>query len=304
MPPFSLVNLFLLHILTGDISVVTVHFALSNTVGSLYQSITGSSTRKIPHNVPRFRKRHNIWYFSYFSKYFFRNTSEYFNFKIFGWQHITILFIGILGIISIIKRIAVNRKFERIVGIVLLSQQTILYTWYLLSGYNLLIEGLPLYHCRIAIILMGIGLLFNKSICRKLGSMWGLIGAIFALIYPSGLDPFVFPHITQFSFFIGHLFLLWGAVYCIFIECIKIDKKDFKTVIYFTNIYHIVVFILNHMIGSNYGFMRVSPIGIGNNLHPVVYGIVVMVIFNLLMILMNAFINRQKKSSEIVECLI
>ena len=29
-----------------------------------------------------------------------------------------------------------------------------LYTWYLLSGYNLLIEGLPLYHCRIAIILM------------------------------------------------------------------------------------------------------------------------------------------------------
>ena len=41
-----------------------------------------------------------------FSKYFFRNTSEYFNFKIFGWQHITILFIGILGIISIIKRIA------------------------------------------------------------------------------------------------------------------------------------------------------------------------------------------------------
>ena len=30
-----------------------------------------------------------------FSKYFFRNTSEYFNFKIFGWQHITILFIGI-----------------------------------------------------------------------------------------------------------------------------------------------------------------------------------------------------------------
>ena len=73
---------------------------------------------------------------------------------------------------------------------------------------------------------MGIGLLFNKSICRKLGSMWGLIGAIFALIYPSGLDPFVFPHITQFSFFIGHLFLLWGAVYCIFINAfIRIINK-------------------------------------------------------------------------------
>ena len=239
-----------------------------------------------------------------FLKYFFRKASKHSNFKIFGLAHLSILCIGILGIISIIKRIAVNRKFERIVGIVLLSQQTILYTWYLLSGYNLLIEGLPLYHCRIAIILMGIGLLFNKSICRKLGSMWGLIGAIFALTYPSGLDPFVFPHITQFSFFIGHLFLLWGAVYCIFIECVKIDKKDFKTAIYFTNIYHIAVFILNHMIGANYGFMRVSPIGIGNNLPPIVYGLIVIGIFNVLMIFMNAFINRQQKSSEIVECLI
>ena len=239
-----------------------------------------------------------------FLKYFFRKTSKYCNFKMFGWQHIAILFIGTLGIISMIKRIAVNRKFEKIIGIVLLSQQIILYAWYLLSKYHVLTEGLPLYHCRVAIILMGIGLLFNKSICRKLGSMWGLIGAIFALIYPSGLDPFVFPHITQFSFFIGHLFLLWGSVYCIFIECIKIDKKDFKTVIYFTNIYHIVVFILNHMIGSNYGFMRVSPIGIGNNLHPVVYGIVVMVIFNLLMIFMNVLINRQENSSETVESLV
>ena len=58
--------------------------------------------------------------------------------------------------------------------------------------------------------------------------MWGLIGAVFALIYPSGLDPFLFPHITQFSFFIGHLFLLWGSVYCIFIECVKFDKRTLK----------------------------------------------------------------------------
>ncbi len=81
----------------------------------------------------------------------------------FGWQHIAILFIGTLGIISMIKRIAVNRKFEKIIGIVLLSQQIILYAWYLLSKYHVLTEGLPLYHCRVAIILMGIGLLFNKK---------------------------------------------------------------------------------------------------------------------------------------------
>ncbi|MDO5010784.1 MAG: TIGR02206 family membrane protein [Intestinibacter bartlettii] len=233
-----------------------------------------------------------------FLKYFFRKAAKHSNFKIFGLAHLSILCIGILGIISMIKRISVSRKFEKIVGVVLLSQQIILYTWYLLSGYNLLTEGLPLFHCRIAIILIGIGLLFNKSICRKLGSMWGLIGAVFALVYPSGLDPFLFPHITQFSFFIGHLFLLWGAVYCIFVEGIKLDKSDLKIIFYFTNIYHISVFILNHMIGANYGFMRESPIGIGNNLHPMVYGLVVIAIFNVLIVLMNAFINSQQEDYE------
>lgn len=239
-----------------------------------------------------------------FFKYFFRNTSEYSNFKIFGSGHISILLVAILGVVSMIKRIGISRKFEKIVGIVLLSQQAILYTWYLLSGYKLLTEGLPLYHCRIAILLTGIGLLFNKSICKKLGSIWGLIGAVFALVYPSGLDPFIFPHITQFSFFIGHLFLLWGSVYCIFVKSIKLNKKDLKTTIYFTNIYHISVFILNHMIGANYGFMRISPIGIGNNLHPVVYGLIVTALFNVLIIFMNSLMNRQQKSNEVEKPLV
>ena len=233
-----------------------------------------------------------------FLKYFFRGVSECSDFKVFGLIHIIILFIGILGVVFLTKRVSVSRKFERIIGTVLLSQQIILYTWYLLSGYNLLTEGLPLYHCRIAIISTGIGLLFNKSICRKLGSIWGLIGAVSALVYP-GLDPFVFPHITQFSFFVGHLFLLWGSVYCIFIEGIKLDEKDLKTIIYFTNIYHIAVFILNHMIEANYGYMRISPIGIGNNLHPVVYGLMVIALFNVVIVFMNALMNRQQKGSMI-----
>lgn len=231
-----------------------------------------------------------------FLKYLFRNATEYSDFNIFGLAHITILFIGILGIVFILKRMNVSRKFERILGIVLLAQQIILYTWYLRSRYKLLTEGLPLYHCRIAIILTGIGLFFNKSICKKIGSIWGLIGAVSALVYPV-LDPFVFPHITQISFFIGHLFLLWSSVYCIFVECIKLSKKDLKIIIYFTNIYHISMFIFNHIIGSNYGYMRVSPIGIGNDLHPVVYGLIIIAIFNALIVFMNSLMNRQQKNN-------
>ena len=60
-----------------------------------------------------------------FLKYLFRNTAECSDFNIFGLAHITILFIGILGIVFILKRMNVSRKFERILGIVLLAQQII-----------------------------------------------------------------------------------------------------------------------------------------------------------------------------------
>lgn len=59
------------------------------------------------------------------------------------------------------------------------------------------------------------------------------------------------------------------------------------------------MFIFNYMIGANYGYMRVSPIGTGNNLHPIVYGFIVIAIFNTLIAFMNALMNRQQKSHAI-----
>ena len=57
------------------------------------------------------------------------------------------------------------------------------------------------------------------------------------------------------------------------------------------------MFIFNHIIGSNYGYMRVSPIGIGNDLHPVVYGLIIIAIFNALIVFMNLLMNRQQKNN-------
>ena len=214
--------------------------------------------------------------------YFFRNIPEYSNFTIFGITHIGILLTAIIGSILLIKRMKVCRKTEKFIGSILLFQQAILYTWYISSGYNTLIEGLPLYHCRIAILLVGLGLIFKKDLFKKLGSILGIIGSIVALAYP-GLDPFLFPHITQFSFFIGHLFLLWGSIYCLFIERVTISECDYNKIAMFTNTYHISMFVLNHILGSNYGYMRKSPIGIGDNLPPVIYGAIVICLFNILL---------------------
>lgn len=229
--------------------------------------------------------------------YFFRGTEEKVNFILFSNIHIMLLIVALLGSLLILKSKKDNRKLEILIGAFLLSQQLILYSWYLITKYRLLSEGLPLYHCRIAIITMGFGLIFKKKMLIKIGSYWGIFGSISALLFV-GLDPFYFPHMTQFSYFIGHYFLLWGAIYLLWIKQIGMNKTDYKNALIFTNIYHIAMFFFNKMIDGNYGYMSLSPIGIGNNLHPVVYGFIVMMIFNIVLTIEYVLCNKKALSDE------
>lgn len=218
-------------------------------------------------------------------RFLFRGTAETVTFKAFGPIHIFILLIAMLGCRYLLKKGKKNSKVEKLIGSILIFQQVTLFTWYISSNYNVLKEGLPLYHCRIAIWLLGIGFIFNKDTLKRIGSVWGLVGSLAALTYPC-LDPFIFPHITQFTFFIGHLFLLWGSVYCLYVERIVINKSNYKTLLVFTNVYHVLMYILNQILGSNYGYMRISPIGIGNELPTMVYGVIVIGLFNIILKLM------------------
>ena len=96
-----------------------------------------------------------------FFNYFFRSIPEKNNFILFGKTHMSILIIAFIVSYLIIKNMKVNKNFELLVGSVLLIQQVSLYYWYYTSRYNLLTEGLPLYHCRVAILTLALGLIFK-----------------------------------------------------------------------------------------------------------------------------------------------
>ncbi|MCR8744588.1 TIGR02206 family membrane protein [Romboutsia lituseburensis] len=232
-------------------------------------------------------------------KYFFRGNIEHNNFIMFGRMHLFILFLmAIISIFILIRKIE-NRKIELFIGVILILQQIILYSWYFISDTDLFKEALPLYHCRVAIICIGLGLILNQKYIMKLGSYLGIFGSIAALLFP-GLDPFVFPHVTQFSYFIGHLFLLWGSIYLLFVKNIGMTIVDFKNTIIFINVFHIMMAILNKYLGSNYAYISSSPINIGKSLNQIIYTVLVMMIFNLVLFLEYIFINKnialQKKN--------
>lgn len=232
--------------------------------------------------------------------YFFRKSIGQNHFATFGKLHLIILSIALVVSMFIIIKKKESRIFELCVGIVLLIQQVILYFWYFKENYHPLQEGLPLFHCRVAIITLLIGLILKKDFMAKMGSYWGIFGSISAMLFPA-LDPFSFPHITQFSYFIGHIFLLWGSIYLLFVKNIGMNKYELKKIVIITNIYHPLIFILNHIIGSNYAFMSSSPIGIGNNLNPYLYGLIVMMIFNIILILEYIIINKNQ-DKDLKEC--
>ncbi|WP_343101547.1 TIGR02206 family membrane protein [Romboutsia sp. MSSM.1001216sp_RTP31141st1_G3_RTP31141_220114] len=228
--------------------------------------------------------------------YFFRTSTEQNNFVNFGIIHIILLLTAFFGSLLIIKSKKESRLFEVFTGSILLVQQLTLYLWYFVGNYNFIREGLPLFHCRIAILMLAIGLIFKKDFICKMGSYWGMFGSISALIF-LGLDPFLFPHITQFSYFIGHILLLWGSVYLLFVKKIGMSKDDFKKILITTNLYHIVIFFVDRTINANYAYMKSSPIGIGNNLNPFLYGFIVMMIFNIVLSIEYIIINKKEDSS-------
>ena len=99
---------------------------------------------------------------------FFTNKPSPIRFRIFGPIHLLILFIASIVSIFIFKRKYENRRIELLIGSVLIFQQITLYSWYFISNFNPIKEGLPLYHCRIAIIFLGLGLIFkNKNLTKE-----------------------------------------------------------------------------------------------------------------------------------------
>ena len=186
-----------------------------------------------------------------------------------------------------------NRVLELFIATILILQQIILYTWYFSNNYKILEDGLPLYHCRLSIISIGFGLLLQQKMLIKFGSYWGILGSIGALLFPV-LDPFLFPHITQFSYFIGHLFLLWGCVYILFVKKVGMNKIDFKNTLIFTNIYHIIMFFMNNFLGSNYAYMNKPPINIGYNLNTFLYVSIAVILFNIVLFIEYILLNKYK----------
>ena len=137
-------------------------------------------------------------------------------------------------------------------------QQTLLYSWYISSGNFSLSESLPLYSCRIAIIL-AVFMVYKKS--RKIFELvyfWGLVGGIIALITPD-TSGFTFPHFMFLQYFWGHGSLILSILYMIIAYDFKPDLASLFRVYKITSVYFVGIFFINKLVGGNYSYLNGKP---------------------------------------------
>lgn len=226
-------------------------------------------------------------------EYFFRPNEDGFIFAPYSGVHFFLLGLMFLGIILILKGGWTQRghreKISKGLASILLLDQLVLYYWQFSSGYFSLGVSLPLYHCRLAIFFLLVGVFFKGDRLKKIGIFWGILGSTIAMLSPN-LYAFSFPHYTNFNFFISHIAMAWLACNLLMEEGLSLRRKDLVEVLVFTDIYNIFLSLLNQaLIGVyprvNYGYMRHLPEGIGMECPLLVHTLFMIGLFDLCLLI-------------------
>lgn len=240
--------------------------------------------------------------------YFFRSKPDGVYFENYSFWHFLMIFIAIIGVYLLFRnRDSLKGNMYKYIkyslGIGMLSQQGILYLWYIFTGFSSIRESLPLYNCRIAIIFTALGLITDKKVFKNIGVYRGVFGSILALAVVEG-DPFSFPHYTLVSFFAGHIFLLWGTIFILVVDKYRLNRKSLISAIEITTLYHVILLFFNILIKANYDYLITPPIlkEFAKSLPQPVYSIIAIVLFNVLILafysIVKVFENRNSKKQK------
>nr|WP_072536976.1 TIGR02206 family membrane protein [Anaerococcus mediterraneensis] len=134
--------------------------------------------------------------------------------------------------------------------------QLVLFFWYTKDPDLFIKEGLPLYHCRIAGLMIPIAYLIKKENIESYFANLAIIGTLVAFAIP---DPskFAWPHITNITYVANH-YLLIGSGLLIGIK----NKKDLdiKNILIISLGMNILISMVNLKLNTNYGYLSQVPI--------------------------------------------
>lgn len=168
------------------------------------------------------------------------------------WWYLPLL-VSVFALIYCSYRYYKKASFRRFFIGLQIFQLVSLYSWYAINRIGLEVS-LPLYHCRMA--MLGL-LLLPKGRAKQFMAQLGLVGALLALGYPV-FDPYDFPHLTTFSFILGHYALLVNSL--VYLFSYYTDEKSWRwDILLGIPVINLFLIAVNRVTGGSYGMLSGTP---------------------------------------------
>lgn len=221
----------------------------------------------------------------------------------FTLKHYILLFtIFIIGffIYYFRKEIRENEKYKKVIKhiliFLLIFQQLNFIYFYTFVKNTGVHESLPLYTCRFAIYTSLFALLTDNINLKSISVYLGLVGSFIAFLSPD-LEPYAFPHILFFNYFLTHFLIFIVAMYYIFVEKYEFNKEGVIYTLKVLNIYLVFTLIINYVLKTNYAYLEKSPVITErlDTIPRIVYILLVFGIYNLSILITYNFCKNLKK---------
>lgn len=224
---------------------------------------------------------------------FFMNQENSYMFNLF--EKAIIMIIVLLGCYIIIKNsntlrknLKLNRKISTIFASILILQQVFLTIENVILEKNNILNLIPCYLSRVAIILVVIALLTNYRAIRNISCYLGFFIGAYCIITHNINNNFYLYNTLNY---IGYILLIWGVTSIVSIDNFKLEEKTLKNIFIITNVYCIFLIVLNNFLNLNYDIISGTSLGIYESLSKSGYTFLGLLLINIAIVFTHLLIR-------------
>jgi hypothetical integral membrane protein (TIGR02206 family) len=180
-------------------------------------------------------------------------------FELFGPAHLTAMgFFVVLNILFIAFRSQISPRWDKIfrytMAALLVVDEIAWHVWNWVNGNWNIQTMLPLYLCSVFVWVGAYMLVTKNYTIYEFIYLLGIPAALQALLTPDA-GRFGFPHYRFFQVMLSHGLIITSALYMSFVARYRPTWASVFKVLFYSNIYAVVIFFFNYLIGSNYLFL-------------------------------------------------
>ena len=184
--------------------------------------------------------------------------------QVFGPKHLMVVAIFVLIWLSFFYfRNVWNEKQKNTIRItlalVLAVNEFGLHIWSAYWGIWNIQTMLPLHMCSVMVWITVYTAITDNRTLYDFTYFLGIGGALQALLTPADVSMYDLPHYRSLQSLIAHGLLITLPIFMTVVEGYRPTFASFKRIFIWTNIYMVIIFFLNRVIGSNYLFIAQKP---------------------------------------------